>query len=183
MPCLINGILSKYFKMKRRQSIRLLTGGLAYLMIANSCKKDLSEAKEDTAFSFGRKRNFKSIFEDAITKYDINEFSYLVEKKIRNASLKNDFLKDRFLSNVCDEIHIYGYIKKTNGQQRTKHNKEIDSEFFRYKDQHYEVCLYSDTKILRLPCDQKAVRKVKCKHNILSNSSSEIKLLNFEQKK
>ncbi|WP_223577880.1 hypothetical protein [Sphingobacterium sp. GVS05A] len=168
--------------MKRRQGIRLLAGGLAYLMIANSCKKDLSEEKDDNAFSFGQKRNFKNIFEDAIAQYDIKKFSYLVEKKIKNAPLKNEFLKDRFLSDVCDEVHVYGYIKKTNGLQRTKHNKEIDTQIFRYKDQNYEVCLYSETKILRLPCDQKAVRKVKCKHDLLSNSSSEIKVLNFDKR-
>src|SRR5690606_22357026 len=107
------------------ESIRLLTGAISCLLFTNSCNKSEPFLTIDH-----QNRNIDYIFLNAMKVAGCQKIIYLINEIKTNQYNTNSFLRDRFTSERCDEIHAFGRIRRISNQMSDRRSKSKSSTIF-----------------------------------------------------
>lgn len=147
-------------------------GGFSCILLTNSCEKDFLPTGNGTAKNRVTQEELKSFFLKAIQAGEIKKTFYLVDKIEKKMPIDHDFLSDRYLSDQCDIVHIYGYIKRIPDDHLIQ-NKDIYqwAEVY-HEGNRYQICVYFEERTIKLPCNQEPVRKINVKNLAIRETNS-----------
>src|SRR5690606_29341687 len=157
--------------MQRRESIKILSAAICYLFFTNSCSKApyLEESAESNKYG-----DIDSIFEEAMSRGLGNQqITYLTEKVKRGCYNTNAFLRERVKSDKYDEIYAFGRIRTISKSYLTKNVDSKNNKVFAYNNKYYEIILFENIEIIRLPMTNENSRRIPLKFSIAEKKYGE----------
>lgn len=156
--------------MQRKKSIQLLIGGISYLLFTNSCNKiDTLIATENEEV------NLDKLFAESIPYLIDSKPLFLVSEVRKNCNNDNLCLRDKFMSQKCDEMVVYGRIRKLSQSYKNNLNNMIRKIIF-HNNSSYEVVLYDNELVIKLPVAGQNPRNLNVKYKVSKRIGSNLGL-------
>jgi len=152
-----------------------MIGGLAALAAQNSCQKDIFDlptgSGKDRMLGNPPSQDLRSIFFEAVDTEKPGKTCYLVESVRKNVRKNQVFLEELFRSEYCDEMHVYGIIREVKHGSVPMMTGKSRSKIIAHDDKTYEIAVYSRTRIIKLPCNQQTVRRIRTQYDMMGTRS------------